>query len=122
MKELLNSTVAKVANPFKQLWVEFIQGTISLQDFQQKTRAWMLDKVSSYKYQEMPPPPRKRTKKNMEGWVQACHQRSLENSTNRYWLSLLLRDLQKDRLVAVPGKKEEIQMLLEEFPHRPPRR
>ena len=122
MKELLNSTVAKTVNPFKYLWDKYAQGTLTLQDLQKETRSWMLDRVSNYKYQEMPPPPRKRTKQNMDGWINACMKRSLENSANRHHLSVLLRDIQKGRLVGVPGKKEEIQMLLEEFPHRPPRR
>ncbi len=120
MKNSLNSTVGKTANPFKHLWDKYAQGSITLQDLQQKTRGWMLDRVSSYAYQEMPPPPSfpKRNKQNMEGWAQACRQRSLENSANRHRLSVLLRDLQKGRLAAEPGKKEQIQILLEEFPRR----
>ena len=121
MKNSLNSTVGKAANPFKHSWERYIIGTITLRDLQQKTRGWMLDRVSTYAYQEMPPPPSfpKRSKKNMEGWAEACRQRSLENLENRHWLSVLLRDIQEGHLVAVPGKKEEIQMLLEEFPrHR----
>lgn len=117
MKNSLNATVAKTANPFKHLWDKYVQGTITSQDLQQETRGWMLNRISHYQYQEMPPLPRKRTKQNMEGWVNACMQRSLENSANRHHLSILLRDLQKGRLVAVPGKKEEIQVLLEEYPH-----
>jgi len=122
MKNSLNSTVAKTANPFKHLWDKYVQGTITLQDLQQETRGWMLSRISRYKYQDMPPPPPKRSKKNMEGWINACIQRSLENSANRHHLSVLLRDLQKGRLAAEPGKKEEIQMLLEEYPHHSPRR
>jgi len=124
MKNSLNSMVAKTANPFKHLWNQYIQGIITLQDLQRETGSWMLNRASHYKYQEMPPPPSfpKRNKKNMEGWAEACRQRSLENSANRHRLSVLLRDLQKGRLVAVPGKKEEIQMLLEEYPHHSPRR
>lgn len=124
MKNSLNSTVGKRGNPFKDLWDKFLQGTITLQDLQQETRGRMLKKVSSYAYQEMPPPPSfpKRSKKNMEGWAQACHQRSLENLVNKRCLSVLLRDLQKGRLAAEPGKKEQIQILLEEFPRHSPRR
>ncbi len=124
MKNLLNSTVGKTGNPFKHLWDQYIQGSITLQDLQQETRRWMLNRVSSYAYQEMPPPPSfpKRSKKNMEGWAEACHQRSLENRVNRHRLSVLLRDLQNGRLVAEPGKKEQIQILLEEYPHRSSRR
>lgn len=124
MKNSLNSTVGKTGNPFKHLWDQFIQGTITLQDLQRETGGWMLDRASHYKYQEMPPPPSfpKRSKKNMEGWAEACRQRSLENSANRHRLSVLLRDLEKGRLAAEAGKKEEIQILLEEFPHRSPRR
>jgi len=117
MKNSLNSTVGKGANPFKHLWDKYVQGTITLQDLQQETRGWMLSRVSRYKYQDMPPLPPKKSKKNMEGWVKACIQRSLENSANRHHLSILLRDLQKGRLVAEPGKKEQIQILLGEFPH-----
>ena len=124
MKNSLNSTVGKTGNPFKDLWDQYVQGIITLQDLQQETRGWMLNRVSHYKYQEMPPPPSfpKRNKKNMEGWAKACRHRSLENSANRYRLSRLLRDLQKGRLAAVPGKKEEIQTLLQEYPHHSPRR
>ena len=124
MKNSLNSTVAKAVNPFKDIWDQYIQGIISLQDLQRDTRSWMLNRVSSYAYQEMPPPPSfpKRTKKNMEGWAEACAQRTLENLTNKHHLSTLLRELQKGRLVAESGKKEEIQILLEEFPHHSPRR
>lgn len=124
MKNSLNSTVGKIANPFKHLWDQYIQGTITLQDLRQETRGWMLNRVSSYAHQEMPPPPSfpKRSKKNMEGWAEACRQRSLENLANRHRLSALLRDLQKGRLAAEPGKKEQIQILLEEYPHHSPRR
>ncbi|MBA7492539.1 hypothetical protein ES702_03089 [subsurface metagenome] len=124
MKNSLNSTVGKTANPFEHLWDQYAQGTITLQDLQQKTRSWMLNRVSSYAHQEMPPPPSfpKRSKKNMEGWALACRQRSLENLVNRLQLSVLLRDLESGRLVAEPGKKEQIQILLGEYPHHPPRR
>lgn len=124
MKNSLSSTVAKAANPFKHIWDQYIQGIIVLQDLQQETRGWMLSRVSSYAYKEMPPPPSfpKRSKQNMEGWAEACRQRSLENSANRHHLSVLLRALQKGLLAAEPGKKEEIQILLEEYPHHFPRR
>jgi len=124
MKNLLNSTVGKTANPFKDIWDQYVQGTITLQDLQRKTRGWMLKRVSSYAYQEMPPPPSfpKRSKKNMEGWAEACRQRVLENLANRHRLSVLLRDLQNGRLPCEPGKKEQIQILLEEYPHHSPRR
>ena len=124
MKNSLNSTVAKTANPFKDIWNKYNKGTITLQDLQQETRGWMLNRVSSYTYQEMPPPPSfpKRNKKNMEGWAEACAQRTLENLTNKHHLSVLLSELQKGRLVAEPGKKEQIQILLQEFPHHPLRR
>ena len=56
MKNSLNSTVGKTANPFKHLWDQYIQGSITLQDLQQETRRWMLNRVSSYAYQGMPPP------------------------------------------------------------------
>ena len=124
MKNSLNSTVGKTTNPFKDIWNKYIQGTITLQELQQETRRWMLSRISSYAYQEMPPLPSfpKRSKKNMEGWALACRQRSLENSVNRRCLSVLLRDLEKGRLAAEPGKKEQIQILLEEFPRHPLRR
>ncbi|MBA7716317.1 hypothetical protein ES703_125387 [subsurface metagenome] len=57
----------------------------------------------------------------MEGWAEACAQRTLENLTNKHHLSVLLRELQKGHLVAESGKKEEIQILLEEYPHHPRR-
>jgi len=124
MKNSLNSTMKREANPFKPLWDQFIQGTITLQDLQRETGTWMLNRVSSYAYQEIPPPPSfpKRSKKNMEDWAEACRQRSLQNRVNRHRLSVLLRDLQNGRLAAEPVKKEQIQILLEEFPHRSPRR
>lgn len=124
MKNLLNSTVAKTDNPFKDIWDQYIRGTVTLQDLQQKTKGWMLKRVSSYAYQEMPPPPSfpKRSKKNMDGWAKACRQRSLENLVNKRCLSVLLRDLENGRLVPEPGKKEQIQILLGEFPHHPSRR
>jgi len=114
--------VGKRANPFKHLWDKYVQGTITLQDFQQETRGWMLSRVSHYKYQDMPPPPPKRSKKNMEGWAEACHQRSLENLVNKRCLVSLLRDLEKGHLSAEPGKKEQIQILLEEYPRHSARR
>lgn len=124
MKNSLNSTMKREANPFKDIWGQYNKGTITLQELQQKTRGWMLKRVSSYAYQEMPPPPSfpKRNKKNMEGWAQACRQRTHENLVNKRCLSTLLRDLEKGRLVAEPGKKEQIQILLGEFPHHPLRR
>jgi len=124
MKNSLNSTVGKTGNPFKDVWDQYIQGSITLQDLQQETRGWMLKRVSSYAYQEMPPPPSfpKRNKKNVEGWAQACRQRSLENRVNRHYLSVLLKDLQNGRLAAEPGKKEQVQILLGEYPHRSLRR
>lgn len=122
MKNSLNSTVAKAVNPFKGTWDQYNKGTITLQELQQKTRGWMLNRVSSYAYQEMPPPPRKRNKKNMEGWAEACRQRVLENLANRHQLSILLRNLQNGRLTAEPGKQEQIQILLEKYPHHPLRR
>lgn len=124
MKNSLNSTVGKRTNLFKDTWDQYNKGIITLQELQQKTRGWMLKRVSSYAYQEMPPPPSfpKRSKKNMEGWAKACRQRSLENLVNKRCLSSLLRDLEKGRLPCEPGKKEQIQILLEEFPHHSPRR
>lgn len=124
MKNSLNSTVGKTSNPFKHLWDNYAQGIITLQDLQRETGGWMLNRVSSYSHQEMPPPPSfpKKNKKNVEGWAEACRQRSLENRVNRHYLSVLLRDLQSGRLAAEAGKKEQIQILLEEFPHRSPRR
>jgi len=120
MKNSLNSTVGKTVNPFKRLWDEYVQGAITRQELQQGTRGWMLKRVSSYAYQEMPPLPSfpKRNKKNMEGWAEACRQRSHENLVHRLQLSILLRDLQSGRLTAEPGKKEQIQILLGEYPHR----
>ena len=124
MKNSLNSTMKKEGNPFKDIWDQYNKGTITLQDLQQKTRGWMLNRVSSYAYQEMPPPPSfpKRNKKNMEGWAKACRQRSLENLVNRHSLSTLLRELKNGRLTAEPGKKEQIQILLQEFPRHRERR
>ena len=122
MKNLLNSTVKKEANPFKGVWDKYIHGKITLQELHSEVRGRMLDRVPRYAYQKMPPVPAKKTKKNMQGWAEACLQRSLENHANRHHLVILLKDLQNGNLASVPGKKEEIQMLLQEYPHHSSRR
>lgn len=121
MKNSLNSTVKKEANPFKGVWDKYIHGKITLQELHSEVRGRMLNRVSHCRYQEMPPVPAKKTKKNMQGWAEACLQRSLENHANRHHLIVLLKDLQNGNLASLPGKKEEIQELLAEYPHPSPR-
>lgn len=122
MKNSLNSMVMSTANPFKDVWDKYIKGKITPQEFHGAVRGRMLNRVPRYAYQKMPPVPPKKTKKNMQGWAEACLQRSLENHANKHQLIILLKDLQNGNLPSLPGKKEEIQMLLEEYPHPSPRR
>lgn len=121
MKNLLDASVSRTANPFKDIWAKYIEGKITLQEFHRTVRGRMLNTVSHCRYQKMPPVPAKKTKSNMQGWAEACLQRELENHANRHHLIVLLKDLQNGNLASLPGKKEEIQMLLEEYPHPSPK-
>lgn len=116
MIKLLSGLVINKNNPFSGKFLQYAEKQITIKELHKFTRTWMLKRVQKYKHQIYPLKPSKESKVSMDGWATACNHITCINASNKFWLKILLEDLENNNLEVEQGKIEEIQELLNVYP------
>ncbi len=114
-EDTLDKIVIKSGNPHQQLWHDYINDKVSVEELHRTLRGKLLKSIYKMRKQKYPPKPTEETPANMEGWIKACTKLEAPNAGNKYWLGVLLKDIIEGKLEAEPGKEEEIEELLSEW-------
>lgn len=115
-KDSLGTLISKAGNPHWQLYRDYVNGKIGIDELHRVLRGKLLKTVYKMKREKYPLKPTEEKPANMEGWARACARVKVINISNRYWLGILLNDLLEGKLKGEQGKQEEIQELLSEYP------